>query len=99
VALGSLENEGSEYLMNTPFNSPHEQHDQGSIPKDLVMPSPGCRGDDMPQPWETFHNQSGTKTGYSLLSASNLAAATPEGADLNVMCYPYSTYTGHNWPR
>ncbi|KAH8966571.1 hypothetical protein BDL97_03G032400 [Sphagnum fallax] len=99
VALCSVENEGSEYLVNIPSNSLHEQQDQDSIPKDLLMPSPACGGDDMPQPWQTFHNQSGTTTSYSLPSASNLAAAITEGADLNEMCYPYSSYTGHNWQR
>ncbi len=99
MALGSVENEGSEYLVDIPSNSLHEQHEQDSILKVPFMPSPACGGDDMPQLWQMFHNQLGTTTSYSLPSASNLAAATTEGADLNEMSYSYSTYTGHNWQR
>jgi hypothetical protein len=50
----------------------------------------------MQEPWQAFYNQLGTTTSYSPPSASNLAAATTEGAYLNEVYIPYPTYTGHN---
>jgi hypothetical protein len=96
VGLGSVENEGSEDLVNIRSNSLHEQHEQYSFLKDLFATSAACGSDDMQQPWQTFHNQLGTTTSYSPPSASNLAAATTEGADVNEVYISYSTYTGRN---
>ncbi|KAH9567474.1 hypothetical protein CY35_03G029500 [Sphagnum magellanicum] len=90
VALGSVENEGSEHLVNIQSNSPHE--DSFLNP---VTASAACGSDDIPQPWQPFPNQLGTTTSYSLPSASNLAAATTEGAYLNDAYTSYSTYTGN----
>jgi hypothetical protein len=56
VALGSVENEGSEDLVNIRFNSLHEQHEQDSFLKDQFTASAACGSDDMPQLWQTFLN-------------------------------------------
>jgi hypothetical protein len=99
VALGSVENEGSEDLVDIRFYSLHEQHEQDSFLMDQFTASAACGSDDMPQLWPTFLNQFGTTPSYSPSSASNLAAATAEGADLNEVYNSYSTYTIHNWQR
>jgi hypothetical protein len=95
VALGSVENEGSEDLVNIRSNSLHEQHEQDSFANALYT-VPAAYGNNMQEPWQAFYNQLGTTTSYSPPSASNLAAATTEGADLNEVYISYSTYTGHN---
>ncbi len=93
MAFGSVENEGSEDLVNIRS----EQHEQDSFVKDRFPASAACGSDDMPQLLQTFLNQFGTTTSYSAPSASNLAATTTEGADLNELYNSYSTYTVHNW--
>ncbi len=90
MALGSVENEGSEHLANIRSNSPHEQHEQDSF-LNLLTASAACGSDDIPQPWQLFHNQLGTTTSYSPPGASNLAAGTTEGAYLNEVYPSYST--------
>lgn len=56
MALGSVENEGSEDLVNIRFNSLHEQHEQDSFLMDQLTASAACGSDDMQQLWQRYLN-------------------------------------------